>query len=226
MPSLRVTEATISLAIFDVVGKDGTQPRFVGHAGLVPRSGSHQKASVPILDMAPPLHGTSFPSRIRADVVGGAFLNDDEVHKIKAFVDRHEGEHMAFQLLSTRQVLIRAPQMYAIHPHASPLTESDGRYTRTRFSCAGFVFEAYKKARIVLVDLDSLPLVNRSTIELGYPQHMRLIESGRINGEDLGLRGDGPWPILLCGYLFHALNRDAETIRRQMYTPSLINQLF
>jgi hypothetical protein len=37
--------------------------------------------------------------------------------------------------------------------------------------------------------------------------------------ESFGLEGDGGWPVLLCGYLFHALDREADVIRREPYTP-------
>ncbi len=79
------------------------------------------------------------------------------------------------------------------------------------------MFEAYKKARIRLLDLNDLPMVEMPTLALAYP-HTRLIESGRISADALGLGGRGPWPVLLCGYLFHALNRDADVIRKQPYS--------
>lgn len=161
MPSYRVAGPTLSLSIFDVVGQDGDEPDFIGHTGLAESTGVKQVAKVPVLDMGPPLHGQGGSAHVTANIVGSAILNDDEVRKIKTFVDRHANEHQVFLQFSALQLLNAAPQMYCIHPHVSPLHEDDGRYARTRFSCAGFVFEAYKKARIRLLDAIALPTGDR-----------------------------------------------------------------
>ncbi|NOY43662.1 MAG: hypothetical protein GXP26_17735 [Planctomycetes bacterium] len=228
MPSYRVSESTtpLKLLIFDVVGRDGKETGFVDHAGLTESTGTHETRKIPILHMRPPLHGRRDPEHMKVSVVGSATLTDDEVHKIRTFVDLHDGEHSAFLQLS-RSGLIRATsEMYCVRPHASPLREADGRYARTRFSCAGFVFEAYKRARIELLDPNALPMVDMADIKLAYPDYERLMENERISSEDLGLDGSGPWPVLLCGYLFHALDRDAEAIRNHPYTPIAANRFF
>jgi len=226
MPSDRVAAATLTLNRFDVVGQDGAESTFIAHAGLAESAGSQNAARIPVLDMGPPLHGHSAPGHIKADVVGSAALTDDEANKIKTFVDRHANEHAAFAQVNARQLVQRAPEMYCVLPHASPLLEDDGRYARTRFSCAGFVVEAYNKARIRLLDLNGLPPVGMSIIAVAYPQQTRLITNGRVSADAFGLGGRGPWKVLLCGYLFHALNRDANMIRRESYTPTLDNRHF
>jgi len=226
VPSYRVSETTLSLSSFEVVGQDGAEKGFIGHAGLVESAGSHDAASVPVLDMGPPLHGHGIAGLIRGGVVGSAALTDDEVQKINTFVDRHANEHAMFSQISTTQLIQMAPQMYCVLPHASPLYENDGRYARTRFSCAGFVLEAYKRARIKLLELNALPMVDMAIIAKAYPQQSRLIERGMITAEDLGLGGDGPWPVLLCGYLFRALNREADFIRQEAYAPNTMDRYF
>ncbi len=226
MPSYRVTGSTLSLSIFDVVGKDGDESGFIDHTGLAESAGSQDAAKIPVLDMGPPLHGQGGSGHVRATVVGSATLTDDEVQKIKTFVDRHANEHLVFLQFNTSQVIRAAPQMYCVHPHACPLYEDDGRYTRMRFSCAGFVFEAYRKARIELLDSNNLPMVDIAVIRLAYPGPVGLMEGGRISREALGLEGSGPWPVLLCGYLFHALNRGANIIRHEPYAPSISDRYF
>lgn len=226
MPSYRVAKGVISLGLFDVVGEDGGEPAFVGHTGLANSAGSQNAARIPVLDMQPPLHGQDTPGQIRADVVGSAILTDDDVQKIKTFIDRHANEHRLFLQLSRSELITAAPEMYCILPHARPFDEDDGRYARMRFSCAGFVFEAYKKARIKLLDPNALPPVDIADIRLCYPNQIRLMEDGRVSPEDLGLAGDGPWPVLLCGYLFHALNRDGDAVRREPYVPSVADRHF
>ncbi len=226
MPSYRVNEATLSLGVFDVVGQDGGEPGFIGHAGLAETAGSQDVARVAVLDMGPPLHGEGNPGRITASAFGSAALTDDEVRKIKTFIDRHANEHRSFAQLSRSQLIDAAPQLYCVCPHAEPIYEDDGRYARMRFSCAGFVFEAYKKARIQLLDLNVLPMVGMAVIRHGYAREVRLMTDGFVSPEDLGLPGDGPWPVLLCGYLFHALNRDGDAIRRERYAPSIADRHF
>lgn len=225
MPGYRVTEAILTLSCFDVVGRDSDVKRFVGHAGLASSAGKQNAAMIPVLDMGPPMHDYDAREHLKGDVVGSAVLTDDEQQKIRTFVDRNANEHAAFSQLNMRQIIAAAPEMYCVLPHASPLCESDGRYARTRFSCAGFVLEAYKRARIELLDIDAIPNVNMEIIMAAYPQ-ARLIESGAISAEALGLGGNGPWPVLLCGYLFHALNREPDVIRQDAYSPSIEDRYF
>jgi hypothetical protein len=226
VPSYRVAGSTLSLSIFDVVGQDSDESGFIDHTGLAEFAGSQNAAKIPVLDMGPPLHGQGGSGHVRANVVGSATLTADEVQKIKTFVNRNANEHLVFLQFSMSQLIKAAPQMYCVHPHASPLYEDDGRYARMRFSCAGFVLEAYRKARIKLMDSNDLPMVDIGVIRSAYPEQIRLVEGRRISSEALGLEGSGPWPVLLCGYLFHALNRDADVIRHEPYAPSIADRYF
>jgi hypothetical protein len=214
------------LATFDVVGQDGDEPAFIRHTGLANSAGSQNAAEIPVLDMGPPLHGQNAPGHLRADVVGSAALTDDDVQKITVFANRHVSEHLAFLQFHGRELMDAVPQMYIVRPHAKPFYEEDGRYARMRFSCAGFVLEAYRKARIRLLDSNALPLADMGDIRLCYPTEVLLMEHGRVSSEDLGLEGDGPWRVLFCGYLFHALNRDAAAVRSAPYVPSIADRYF
>ena len=86
--------------------------------------------------------------------------------------------------------------------------------------------EAYKKARISLLELEALPLVGLDEIRPCYSTEIQLMEHGRVSPDELGLQGDGPWQVLLCGYLFHALNRDAAALRCEPYSPIIANRYF
>lgn len=226
MPSFRIVGSSVSLSMFDVVGKDGDQPRFIDHVGLAEAYITFQPDAVVILDMGPPLHGPGGAKSIRASAVGSAELNDDEEQKIRTFLDLHAGEHASLLQLNQRQIVQRAPEMYCIYPHAVPHCEVDGRYVRTRFSCAGFVLEAYEFARITLLESDELPMVGRDVLKAGYPVQMQLLASGRLSAESLGLTGAGPWRVLLCGYLFNSLARSADEIREQPYLPMIEDRFF
>ncbi len=221
MPSYRVDGVTLSLNIFEAVGEDGKETvGFIAHVGLAKSSGPQPPTKIAVLHMGPPLHGQDSLAHIKANAVGSAAVTDDEVQKIKTFIDRQASEHSGFLELNRSDIIKIAPQMYCVHPHASPFCEEDGRYVRMRYSCAGFVFEAYKKAGIALLRTDALPMADMDAIKLAYPRHVGLMERERLSPEALGLGGDGPWPVLLCGYLFHALNRDADSIRTERYKPS------
>lgn len=225
MPSFRVERSSVSILMYDVVGKDGDLPRFIDHAGLADAYLTFQTDAVAIIDMGPPLHGPGAAKSIRASAVGCAEL-DDETQKIRTFVDLHAGEHASLSQLNQRQIVQRAPEMYRIYPPAEPHCEDDGRYVRTRFRCAGFVLEAYNFARITLLDPGVLPAVGMDVLASAYPIQIRLLDSGMVAGEALGLSGNGPWPLLLCGYLFHSLARTAIEIREQPYSPTIEDRFF
>lgn len=220
MTSFRVTGSTLLISIYDVVGRDGAQVNFISHTGLAESGGLQNPLNIPVLDMAPPLHGPTNRTIMPANVLGNAKLTFDDEQKIKTFIERNANEHASFAIMTQSQVFRNAPQMYCILPHSNPFREEDGRFARMRYSCAGFVLEAYKSAQIELVDLEYLPLVDLATIKLAYPNEVALIERERISKESLGLEGNGPWPVLLCGYLIHALNRDAQEIRNKAYSPN------
>lgn len=226
MPSFRIEGSSVSLSVFDVVGMDGDEPCFIAHAGLAESALSCEVHAVPVFDMGPPLRIRGRAAAIRADAIGSAELGVDELQKIRVFIDLHAGEHASLMQLSPREVLYRAPEMYCIFPHAEERCEDDGRYARTRFSCAGFALEAYKSAGITLLYADALPAVGMDVLRRAYPEHIRRLESGKIAPDSLGLTGTGPWPVLLCGYLFHSLARTADEIREQPYLPTVEDRFF
>lgn len=87
---------------------------------------------------------------------------------------------------------------------AMPSVEYDlatGRTVTRRLSCAGFVAEGYRAGigvQLVVVDA-LLPPIDRALLERVWsPRHVRI-------GSRYGLTGAGPWPVLLPGYLLHAL---------------------
>lgn len=222
MPSYHHARGLPSLRHYDVLGAtQGTEADFVVHAGLS-NGGDVIHGMAEVIDMGPPLHSSDQPYRMSVAAAGQAELTDDEVQKIRTFVDRHANEHQAYAAARAREVFRRIPEMYIVLPHAAPLLEADGRYARVRFSCAGFVVEAYKAARIPTVDTESLPNVDLREIELAYPE----IENRPRLRNAVGLTDDGPWPVLLCGYLFHALDRTPEAIRQVAYVPQLEDRYY
>jgi hypothetical protein len=213
VPATRLLDLEVQMAPFDVVGQDG-KPPFIRHLGLGAEAGLFPRTDVSVHEMGPPLGS---PSSMQADVHATAGLTDDESRKIKVFIERHAGEHLARKLGKR--------QSYCILPHARAAGESDGTFTHTQFSCAGFAVEAYRFARIEMLDLDQLPDAPLEVIIDAYPDQAAALQSAKIRAEN-GLEGDGPWPVLLCGYVIHALNRTPAEIRQTRYRPRLSDLTF
>jgi hypothetical protein len=226
MPASRVVTDEVTLAAYDVVAKDGVTPTFIAHVGLAQSGGTQPAVNLAIYDMSPPLHGPDYATTINVTAFGVAELNNDEIQKIRTFLDLQSSEHEVIRQLSSADVLRHIREIYTIYPHATPATQDDGRYSRMRFSCAGFVFEAYSAARIKLLDPSQLPYIDLRTINDAYPNETRLIGRGLVRHEDLGLGGDGPWPVLLCGYLLNSLCRAAVAVRADVYSVSAGDECF
>lgn len=96
-----------------------------------------------------------------------------------------------------------------------------------KFSCAGFVVTAYKEGADIklVVDEDCLPLLDSSKVREVWGPVLG-VTSERLQRRYLkafGLGGDGPWRVLVPGYLFHALEESPEHLP---YTPAATDIAF
>ncbi len=108
---------------------------------------------------------------------------------------------------------------YTAHPPVEWVRDAKtGRRRYRKFSCSGFVVECYMGAGIVLVEPedDRLPDVDLPMLRQGYGE--MIDNPGRRSM--IGLNGDGPWRILLAGYVVHAAARDSRDVREKPYCPS------
>ena len=215
MPSYRVSGSIVTLSLYDVVGQDG-EPNFIEHVGLAAKDGQQNSGAIEVVHMGPPLQKDG---QMKPHARGTVNLDFGEIKKIENFIDRHDGEHAATKKLRGIALLLHAADIYCIHPHATPHRERDGRYVRTRFSCTGFVFEAYNYAGIELVDDSEMPPIDLKRLKQMYPKFARRLDDHTFR-ESMGLSASGDWRLMLCGYLLHALNRDAAIIRSTPYVPS------
>jgi hypothetical protein len=214
----------------DVVGQAGRRPNFIAHTGLARNAAAQDRNGAQVYHMGPPLEAEG---RMTVDAVGAAELTDGESRRIMDFIDRHAGEHaaatLAFRNLMqqrNRPELLRLlPQLYCIHPHKGPFREPDGRYARMKFSCAGFVFGAYQEARISLFDEKLLPVIDLVTIKEAYPRYAGFLDDPNFRAS-MGLSGADKWPVMLCGYLLHAMHQDNAAIRQSKYSPKEGDQYF
>lgn len=220
MPAVRVSETPVPLRVCDVVGYYRTSTAsFVSHVALArdPLPSLVVGVDVAIVEMGPPLRDSHWA----ADVVGTSELSVDEVLQIKNFCREHVTEHAARDCIRGRGRY----KGYVIVPHASAL---EGGTTR-RFSCAGFVIEAYRDAGIDLVDTDPQRLVRvpKDVLSGAFPvvEHPQWEQLNREYkwGLDVGV---AEWPVVLPGYVLHALARNVGAIRTRLFVPSRGNELF
>lgn len=188
---------------------------FVQHVALFAESGCIPAGgAVPVFHMAPPIYtgyeprdgGGAAGARCVPDLAADVVLSPTENNKIKHWlhiVGKQDRPNLRFQ-------------HYIIRPHVIWKLSELGRRVYQRFSCAGFVFEAYKFAGVNTIDAHeaSLPLVDEGDLARFYPfltameswPERQRVKRGFLGRADLGLDTDGPWGILLPGYLFKAIS--------------------
>lgn len=122
---------------------------------------------------------------------------------------------------------------YVVTPHCAwYFAPETGRPLYRRFSCTGFVLECYRSIGVDLVDTQEahLPEIDFSMLVQAYPEVERERALARLGltRDDLGIPGNGPWRIILAGYVFHALARvTGENPRPAAYQPgSVANTYF
>jgi hypothetical protein len=157
--------------------------------------------------MRPPLERAG---QCIANCVGSAGLTVDEQLQIAVFSEELELEYVSAQARTVRQ--------YVISPHVDDIRREDQTLVCRRFSCAGLVIEAYREARIDVLrtESDSLPLVSLDTLKMQYPAQAPHLDHAKLR-KQLGVPGDGPWPVVLAGYVLNALDRPEREIRSTPY---------
>ncbi len=224
MGAFRLGKQILDICVYDALGQDADDvATFVCHIGLAISAleVKDQKDQCVVLakmvEMCPPLvvpqaDDVPDPELDRVDVVGSIELTGAEVKQIAIFI-----EETAKELES-----IVPRQQYIVHPHFRDRTGVD---TVRRYSCAGYVQQAYEYADIDLLDLTECPGVELQTILVAYPDSRKELENPRARAF-VGLRGPGPWPVLLPGYIFHAMARDPQQYRQEPYKPKAGDECF
>lgn len=221
MGSFRLDNEPRNVSIYDALGRDSPcVSAFVCHVGLA--VDNHEIAEQTVLlarmiEMCPPLivpqsNDQPEPESDRVDVVGSIELTAAECKQISVFIDETDTE-----LASVSKV-----RQYTVHPH---YLERRRPQSARRFSCVGYVQKAYEYADVDLVDISAIPLVDLRTILLAYPDSRTDLQNARLR-EFVGLEGDGPWPVLLPGYIFHAMNRSPNECRATPYKPRIGDEYF
>ncbi|MDQ3330995.1 MAG: hypothetical protein M3552_10120 [Planctomycetota bacterium] len=164
-------------------------------------------------------------SQSPVDIVSDIDLTGEQFEAIAdwlAVVDKERRPNASNPIGQMRQ--------YVIAPHVKWHPPEDPLYRR--FNCVGFVIECYKSAGISVIDTEAeLPDVDLATLRKAYPgqlEKIELIKNDRVRQklkEDLGIPGDGPWKIILPGYVFRSLERATpDTPRPPAYVPKELSE--
>ena len=217
MPAFHLAERTATLSRFDVVGEySRTSPGFVNHVALLNTDDSEVKCAdlVRVVHMGPPLETDR---ELSADVAGRIPLTNDQVNSIKTWIAKVEDEYQAANAGRLKQ--------YVINPPWKDIRdENTGVRRYRRYSCAGFVLYAHLRVDVslLMIDNEALPEVPRQTLEAAYPNVFR--NPDLLNR--FGLQGNGPWRVVLAGYVLHALDRNRHEIRAEPYLAQGGDELF
>lgn len=218
MGSVRVQDSSGVVRVYDATGQFSQRATdFVRHCGL--SLAEHSFASgelleIPLVDMSPPLSDPQANTAKVVELVGGVVLSADEQARMRLFISELWNEYKDAETGPLGQ--------YCIHPH---FQEAVNDAAVRRYSCVGFVFEAYLEADIELVDIAVLPEIDVEMLVLAYPDSERHLRILAVR-DRLNLAGDGPWPVLLPGYIFHAMNRDPSKCRSTPFQVSIGNECF
>jgi hypothetical protein len=220
MPAQRIATTAVGIRRFDVVGHDASgEAEFIAHVALSGGDfpGYSPIAPLTVVHMGPPLDRAG---ETIAHCVGSARLTADEQFQIGVFADE-----VALEYQAARAVIRQ--QQYVIAPHVDEQRSEDQTVVRRRFSCAGFVVEAYRDAGIDLLrtERDRVPLVQLESLKVQYPSFARLLDHDRFRA-DFGLTGDGPWPVVLAGHVLNALARTETDIRSAPYQAQAGDEYF
>lgn len=187
---------------YSVVGECSAQ-HAVSHVGILEREGSVANGqTVSVFHMANPIARLELPGEMTAHVLGWVLdLTDDEFGCIEVWLEE----------VKTTSVKIE----YLACPATQVLVDKiNGRPIGRAFSCAGFVCCCFAEALkiMLLVPEEALPDVSVATLQGVWGE-------ARVRaGRRYGLRGPGPWKVLLPSYLFHALTKArAEMPHRPEY---------
>lgn len=211
MPAFRLDGVTVRIGIYDVASLDSpTIEHFVAHVGLSNDDGKDlgtesEARRISMVHMMPPLRNDRHLWEISA--IGTAGLTPGEVQQIRVFCQHRKNEFDANK--------VRREEQYVIRPHER---KPDSEHPYHRYSCAGFVIEAYHWAGLELLMLydDSLPDVSLDTLKAAYPSYAEKLDDPAERAR-LGLDEAGRWHVVLAGYVLNALARRSEDIRTTPY---------
>jgi len=86
-----------------------------------------------------------------------------------------------------------------------------------RFSCVGFVLQAYQTARISILGAP-LPLKTLDELKQFYPWAVNDLDNAESRVR-LGIGEGDRWPVALVGYVLNSLSRSSGEIHASPFVP-------
>ncbi len=219
---LKDLRSPIRVQRFAVVGVYSQDRPFVGHAAILTAATEFNgECKVALSHVGPPIENLDTGD---CHIVGQIGLSNEEIEAVADWLASIETQYTPTKILPFQQ--------YVVAPHMVWVKSEEGRPFRQRFSCVGYVIEAYAAANVWLIDSESLPDAKMEDVETAYPNLRRLLakpELAKSYGfkglDDLGLVGPGPWKVALPGYLFHSIKRfEQAQPRPNPFAPSSLEQ--
>ena len=208
MPNIDLVQGMRDVHRYDVIGEYGNpNQQFVTHVGLCGNTIPNVKSGIQatITHMKPPL---VLAGSMHVHAAGEVPLTNEERKEIAAFIEETKDEY--------KEAKVKGLHQFVVDPPWEILRDKNTEITRCRrYSCAGFVLYAHQQIEIKLLDIqkNSLPPVGFSVLTTAYPW----ISGRRSSLGRYGLKGNGPWQIVLPGYVLHSLARSEKDIRTKSY---------
>lgn len=202
MPATRLNKNTSTpIEQYWVCAKESHPQNFVIHVGL---SSEMQNANygdeISWTHMAPPFQQNGI---CEVNIIAWIDLSDEDRDTITDFVALYKEEIEK----------VRWKTQYIIFPCQSPASP-DRSYRQ--FSCVGFVLEVYKMIGLTLLDETFVP---ERTLEYLCKYYQVPNMRNPEYRAKFGLHGDGPWPVVLPGYVLNSFNRSDKEIREKPFRP-------
>jgi len=162
-------------------------------------------ANVIAVHMRPPLRQGH---TMTVHITGSVPLTNDEIKQVSAWIEEIADEY--------RAAAIGMMDQFHIDPPWKDEFDQNTHVRRyRRYSCAGFVIDGHRQVSIDLLDIapGSLPEVDRQTILATYAD----AQASPIFLAQCGLGGNGPYRIVLPGYVLHSMKRTTAQIRQGPY---------
>lgn len=203
---------------FSVVGEQVNGSRAVRHVGILQASVSVQIGDpVEVFHMGPPIVVGQAP-----ELREPRYVEHMAAH-VLAWLDDLSGEQVMRieQWLEGVRVQLRngVRFRYRVLPaYEEELNEDRTMVRYRRFSCSGFVERCYRDGAGIslIVQEERLPEVELDLIRRVWGPAGELppqvLDRVRRTMAEWGLKGSGPWRVLLPGYLLHAMSCAAETV--------------
>lgn len=210
MPPTALSTTPVLYSAYSAVA-DNELGEIVTHIAVLSNSQSLVRgSSASVLHQSPPLKVPSpedRPSTMQVRLVSELPLSKAQAEMVGIWLSR-----------TRKQMPRNWKSQYVVVPAISVVRGDGGVEIFRRYSCAGFVLDLYESgAGVQLIpnwQSGELPLVDAATVSAVWQRSLdrydgetlaeRLANSA-ADGVDLGISGQGPWPILLPGYVMKAI---------------------